>query len=63
MCTALLSPMNGSVSFTDTVPGSIATYTCDRGYQMDGVSSRTCEANLTWSGNSPTCTRMRYVYT
>ena len=35
--------------------GSIATYMCDDGYVLTGNSTRTCQADGTWSGDSPTC--------
>ncbi len=34
-----------------------ATYTCDDGYNLIGVSDRTCQANGAWSLTAPTCDR------
>ena len=30
-------------------------YTCDRGYRINGTSSRTCGPDGTWGGREPTC--------
>ena len=30
-------------------------YTCDKGYRLDGTSSRTCSSNGAWSGKEPSC--------
>ncbi|WKX92133.1 hypothetical protein Q1695_010284 [Nippostrongylus brasiliensis] len=42
----LIEPMNGSISYTDTVPpysyGSMATLTCNGGYQVKGSATATC---------------------
>ncbi len=34
-----------------------ATYTCDHGYTLNGVSTRTCQADGTWSLTAPNCGR------
>ena len=47
-------PTNGMVSFNSTVEGSMANYTCDEGYILDGVFQQTCEENGQWSGD-PQC--------
>ncbi|KAJ8398003.1 hypothetical protein AAFF_G00433500 [Aldrovandia affinis] len=36
--------------------GSRCDYTCDPGYQLDGVRSRTCMPLGRWSNGDPTCT-------
>ncbi|KAK3858013.1 hypothetical protein Pcinc_035767 [Petrolisthes cinctipes] len=35
--------------------GSHVTYKCDRGYVVEGLASRVCLANGTWSGLAPKC--------
>ncbi|XP_035669071.1 P-selectin-like [Branchiostoma floridae] len=45
------TPATGSNFYTDMI-----TFTCDTGYQLNGVSTLTCQADGTWSGNAPTCT-------
>ena len=44
-------PSNGMVSYNSTVEGSMANYTCDEGYILDGVVQRICEENGRWSGD------------
>ncbi|CAH1252783.1 CSMD3 [Branchiostoma lanceolatum] len=57
-CSVLAAPANGArapptgaTSYQDTV-----TFSCDTGYTLTGASSRTCQADGTWSATSPTCT-------
>ncbi|MBI5498035.1 MAG: choice-of-anchor D domain-containing protein [Deltaproteobacteria bacterium] len=54
-CNSLTSPSNGTVSAPTTTYGSIATYSCNTGYTMNGSSTRTCEAGGSWSGSAPSC--------
>ncbi|XP_064386860.1 sushi, von Willebrand factor type A, EGF and pentraxin domain-containing protein 1-like [Halichondria panicea] len=35
--------------------GSMVTYNCDRGYLLEGVSSRTCQTNGEWSNGTILC--------
>ncbi len=35
----------------------IATYTCNRGHNLTGDATRTCQANGMWSGSVPACNR------
>ena len=41
-----------------TVLGSLVTYSCEREYVLDGISTRQCQENSQWSGQSPICKRM-----
>ncbi|HVZ73733.1 MAG TPA: hypothetical protein VHJ20_15240 [Polyangia bacterium] len=54
-CPALNSPTGGSVSAPNLTYGSTAMYTCNTGYSLVGIASRTCQASGTWSGSPPTC--------
>ena len=55
-CGALEKPVSGSVSFSNgTVMGSLATYSCDAGYAVQGNTTRTCLASGSWSATAPTC--------
>ena len=54
--------MNGKIDYSqpvagrgDTEFGSVATYTCNTGYDLTGESKRTCQATGTWSGKEPKC--------
>ena len=54
-CGPLTSPANGVVSYPATTYTETATYSCDTGYYVNGVTTRTCQANSTWSEVEPTC--------
>ncbi|XP_035665048.1 sushi, von Willebrand factor type A, EGF and pentraxin domain-containing protein 1-like, partial [Branchiostoma floridae] len=45
------TPPTGETFYQDTV-----TFTCNTGYQLNGVSPLTCRADGTWSNTVPTCT-------
>ena len=54
-CKRLTNPVNGQVQQPTTiVEGSIAVYTCNSGYILNGVSSRTCRSGL-WTNSAPIC--------
>ena len=57
MCPSLTDPKNGTVNEGGFVPGSIATYTCDSGYSLDGSETRECQDDGNWDGVAPTCIR------
>lgn len=51
-CDTPASPLNGLV----TDDGETAVYSCNQGYSMDGLSTRTCGTDgSAWSGSAPTC--------
>ena len=54
-CGSLNDPNHGSVSLSTTVYNSVATYSCDIGYSLDGDDERRCLKNKQWSGTPPTC--------
>ena len=56
-CCSLPNPVNGQVEFNDARVGSVANYSCNVGYTLNGTSTRTCEADGEWSGDPPTCDR------
>ncbi len=55
----LTNPMNGMVTYTNNVIGSIATYSCITGYRLVGDSTRECavvsSSQNSWSGAPPRC--------
>ena len=51
------APANGQRNISGTTFASTVTYTCNRGYILQGDSRRTCMANREWSGRTPTCNR------
>ena len=48
---------NGTVDALTTTIGSVATYTCNDGYDLVGNTTLTCQADGTWGGTAPTCDR------
>eukprot|EP00731_Ephydatia_muelleri_P038089 Em0651g1a len=54
-CGPLSAPFGGSVVVTSTSFQGIATYACNKGFTLIGVSQRQCQANEQWSGSAPTC--------
>ena len=51
------APANGQRSGSGTTVGSTVTYTCNKGYTLQGDNNRTCLANGRLSGSAPTCNR------
>ena len=58
MCPSLLDPINGAVTWTSLTEGSVATYVCDDGFELEGNMTRTCESSGMWSGEEPMCRGM-----
>ena len=56
------APTNGQQNISSTTFGSTVTYTCNRGYTLQGNSIRTCMANGRWSGRPPTCSGTLVLY-
>ena len=50
-------PMNGMVTSNGTYVTSIAEFTCDDGYMLDGDDERVCQPDGTWSNMVPRCPR------
>ena len=52
-----MDPDNGEVELSTAtmVFGSTASYSCDRGYNLNGSMSRVCMANGQWSEEDPIC--------
>ncbi len=63
ICSDLPSLTNGVIDYGGAVStnsrqvDTVATYTCDTGYTINGSSTRTCESDGMWSGSTPTCQR------
>ena len=55
MCEVLLDPANGMVMLTGRDPGSMALYSCEMGFMLEGTMTRTCQSDGSWSGTEPTC--------
>ncbi|XP_013383226.1 sushi, von Willebrand factor type A, EGF and pentraxin domain-containing protein 1 [Lingula anatina] len=48
----------GEVKYANLSFGLKAHYSCSAGYELVGKSSRTCQANKTWSGKAPNCVQV-----
>ena len=57
-CGPLSPPKNGDVDASITTIGSVATYSCNNGLFISGVSQRICQTDGFWSGSAPTCLGM-----
>ena len=56
-CGPLDAPALGAVNLNRTTFGSIANYSCQTGYEVNGTSTRVCGGNGEWSGSMPQCLR------
>ena len=52
---------HGTYMPTGSTYGSILRYVCNRGYELHGDADHMCQANGTWSGDVPTCQRVRCI--
>ena len=55
MCPTPTDPANGMVVAEGNCEGDTATYTCNEGYKLDGVETRTCGPDGQWSSDPPVC--------
>ena len=49
------TPVNGRRLISGYTEGHAVNYTCNVGYELSGVTTRTCLPNGAWSANLPTC--------
>jgi len=61
-CQQLSAPSNGHVTYSNIsrVYNSVATYSCDQGYELHGVKYRYCQSvngtsQFEWTGIAPLC--------
>ena len=55
-CEQLSNPVNGQVAVSGAnVPGSIARYSCNQGFRLDGSATRVCSNDGRYSGVAPVC--------
>ena len=60
-CSPLSSPVNGAVQMDGPMYSSMASYSCDQGFGLQGDATRMCQADGTWSGATPQC-RSELIY-
>ncbi|ELT94722.1 hypothetical protein CAPTEDRAFT_112484, partial [Capitella teleta] len=49
-------PTNGDIDGTSpAIFGTVATFSCDDGFSLNGNSEIICQANGKWSGSKPSC--------
>lgn len=61
-CGHLSNILNGQITMEKTSSGEVAKYSCNENYNLIGSSTRTCQANGTWSGLQPECISMRSIF-
>ena len=54
-CSGLSNPSNGQVDQRGNGLGSVATYSCHSGYNVQGGSQVYCTSDGKWSGEPPSC--------
>ena len=54
-CPELKAPANGTVRVEGLTYPSEAHYSCNSGYELDGVAKRTCLIRGAWTERAPTC--------
>ncbi|XP_065189183.1 sushi, von Willebrand factor type A, EGF and pentraxin domain-containing protein 1-like isoform X2 [Sycon ciliatum] len=57
-CGAIQKPVNGMFFTNGTTYGSMASFTCNIGYNLAGSSSITCPESGVWSATFPSCDRV-----
>ena len=60
VCTDLMDLVNGGIVYDmktkdNRLVNTVATYTCDTGYTLNGGTTRTCGSDGVWSGSDPAC--------
>ena len=59
-CQSLPNITNGAVDLSGgTTFPSVAMYSCDGGYELQGDPVRMCNESGVWNGTEPTCTGNR----
>ena len=55
-CGSLTSIDNGNIAYSSgTTYLSVASFSCNPGYTISSIITRTCMANETWSNDTPHC--------
>lgn len=62
-CPIPSKPLYSTVKYAGTKNNDTVSYTCPRGYDLDGPSSRRCLVTSQWEQVEPVCLRMCSIYT
>lgn len=61
-CSYLNAPSNGSLTYTNSqFIGSLAHFSCEKGFRLSGNETRECLKNGIWSGTKPECKKISCV--
>ena len=63
LCPDLDDPSNGTVSLSGASVGDTATYVCNSGFMLVGVSVLTCKDDGTWTSPPPVCHSLICMFT
>ena len=59
ICEELKSPANVGITYDKSdwplLPGTVAVYSCQENYELEGTDKRTCTVNGSWAGLQPKC--------
>ena len=61
-CGGLEDPANGTVEVPATTYQSVASYSCDTGYNLTGEGMQTCLSSGEWSLTTPNCSGIAYIH-
>ena len=61
-CGTLNNPQNGNVNIVGAGADSLATYSCNSGFKLQGITQRICSISGSWSGIPPTCVGEDFFY-
>ena len=63
-CPSLSIPSDGSISYSQALhtnneylPGTVASFSCDPGFELVGDETRECQHDSTWGSSQPQCLR------
>ena len=59
-CGHLNAPFHGSKQGSSDVVDSVVSFSCDRGYRLQGSEERKCITNGTWDGVKADCVGQLY---
>ena len=54
-CGPLTAPADGTVDYSASIYQSVATFTCNTGYTLQGSATLICQSNGNWDNADPTC--------